>query len=65
MFYEPQIIKKKKKQKKKYKKQNSEKYFSTKRALIKVLRILDTDTVTQKLQALLFWKFYLRWRNVG
>ena len=53
-----------KKQKNK-KKQNSEKYFSTKRALIKVLRILDTDTVTQKLQALLFWKFYLRWRNVG
>ena len=47
------------------KKQNSEKYILTKRALIKVLRVLDTDTVTQKLQALLFWKFYLRWRNVG
>ena len=61
----PKLSKKTKKTKNKKKKQNSEKYFSAKRALIKVLRILDTDTVTQKLQALLFWKFYLRWRNVG
>ena len=61
----PKLSKITKNKKKNKKKQNSEKYFSTKRALIKVLRILDTDTVTQKLQALLFWKFYLRWRNVG
>ena len=64
MFYEPPNYPQKKKKKKK-KKQNSEQYFLTKRALIKVLRVLNTDTVTQKLQALLFWKFYLRWRNVG